>query len=113
MAYTESNLVNPMSAFDYTLMLKIKITGESMTGPDHYRAAERFLEEAKSGNDSSSRAAWCLELAKLHVALAQVAATALNSDGREWMEVAGHKFSGTSPASHVQGQQDLRAQEAL
>ena len=51
-------------------------------------------------------------LAKLHVALAQVAATALNSDGREWMEVAGHKFSGTSPASYMQ-QQDLRAQEVL
>lgn len=41
-----------------------------MTGPDHYRAAGRFLEEAKSGDDSSSRAVWCLELAKLHVALA-------------------------------------------
>jgi hypothetical protein len=70
MAYTESNLVNPMNAFQYTLMPKIKVTGESMTGPDHYRAAERFLEEAKSGNDSRSWAAWCLELAKLHVALA-------------------------------------------
>ena len=103
MAYAESNLANPMNAFDYTLMLKIKMTGESMTGPDHYRAAERFLEEAnKSGDDSGSRAAWCLELAKLHVALAQVAATALNSDGREWMEVAGRKFSSTNPTSHVQ-----------
>jgi hypothetical protein len=30
----------------------------------------------------SSRALWYLELAKLHVALAQVAATALNSDGQ-------------------------------
>ena len=49
-----------------------------------------------------SRAMWCRELAKLHVAVAQVAATALNSDGREWMEVAGRKFSGTSPASYVQ-----------
>ena len=73
-----------------------------MTGPDHYRAAERLLEEAESGDDSSSRAVWCLELAKLHVALAQVAAAVLNSDGREWMEVAGRKFSGTSPASYVQ-----------
>jgi len=42
MAYTESNLVNLMSAFDYALMLKIKIIGESMTGPDHYRAARGF-----------------------------------------------------------------------
>jgi hypothetical protein len=73
-----------------------------MTGPDHYQAAERFLEEAKSGDESSSRAVWCLELAKLHAALAQVAATALSSDGREWMEVAGRKFSGTNPASYVQ-----------
>jgi hypothetical protein len=38
---------------------------------------------------------WCLELAKLHVALAQVAVTALNSDGREWVEVAGREFSST------------------
>lgn len=34
----------------------------------------------------SPSAQWCLELAKLHMALAQVAATALNSDGREWMK---------------------------
>jgi hypothetical protein len=36
---------------------------------------------------------WCLELARVHSALAQVAATALDSDGREWAEVAGRKFS--------------------
>jgi hypothetical protein len=33
------------------------------------------------------------EMAKLHTALADVAATALNSDGREWIEVAGRRFS--------------------
>ena len=64
-----------------------------MNGPDHYRAAERPLEEAESGEESSPRALWCLELAKLHTALAQVAATTLNSAGREWAEVAGRKFS--------------------
>jgi len=48
------------------------------------------------------RGSW-FDLAKLYVALAQVAATVLNSDGREWMEVAGRKFSGTNPASYVQG----------
>jgi hypothetical protein len=74
-----------------------------MTGPDHYRAAERLLEEAESAGESSSKAMWCLELAKLHVALAQVAAAALNSDGREWAEAAGRKFSGTSSTSYVQG----------
>ena len=31
------------------------------------------------------------------------AATALNSDSREWLEVAGRKFSSTSPASYIQG----------
>jgi hypothetical protein len=83
-------------------MLKIQATGESMNGPDHYCAAERLLEEAESVDESSSRAMWCVELAKLHVALAQVAATALNSDGREWAEVAGRKFSDTSSTSYVQ-----------
>jgi hypothetical protein len=48
-----------------------------MNGPDHYRAAERLLEEAESGEGSSPRALWCLELAKLHTALAQVAATGM------------------------------------
>jgi len=28
MVYIESNRINPMSAFDYTLTLKIEITGE-------------------------------------------------------------------------------------
>jgi hypothetical protein len=64
-----------------------------MNGPDHYRAAERLLGEAESGEESSPRALWCLALAKVYTALAQVAATALDSDGREWAEVAGRKFS--------------------
>ena len=36
-------------------------------------------------------------MAKLHAALAEVAATALNSDGREWIEVAGRSFSSVKP----------------
>jgi hypothetical protein len=47
-----------------------------MNGPDHYREAEKLLEEAASGDDFNPRAQWCLELAKLHTALAHVAATA-------------------------------------
>lgn len=70
-----------------------------MNGPDHYRAAERFLEEAESLNEPNSRANWFLELARLHAALAQVAATALASDSREWLEVAGCRFSDMSPPS--------------
>ena len=70
-----------------------------MNGPDHYREAERLLEEARSCEEPGSTAAWCLELAKVHAALAQVAATALNSDGREWIEVAGRRFGSPSPIS--------------
>jgi hypothetical protein len=70
-----------------------------MTGPDHYREAERLLAEAVSCEEPGSRALWCLELAKLHTALAQVAATALNTDGREWAEVAGRRFNPTSSAA--------------
>ena len=44
------------------------------------------------------RALWCPEMARLHTALAEVAAAALNSDGREWMEVAGHRFSRVNPS---------------
>jgi hypothetical protein len=51
------------------------------------------FEEAEFREEPDSRALWCLELAKLHTALAQVAATALNSDGREWAEVASRRFS--------------------
>ena len=64
----------------------------AITRPDHYREAERLLEEAESHEEPGPRTLWCVELAKLHAALAQVAATALNSDGREWAEVAGRRF---------------------
>jgi hypothetical protein len=52
-----------------------------MNGPDHYREAERLLDEAISCGDFHPRAQWCLELARLHAALAHVAALALASDG--------------------------------
>jgi hypothetical protein len=60
-----------------------------MNGPDHYREAGRLLDEAISGGDFNPRAQWCLELAKLHTALAHVAPTAQASDSREWIKVAG------------------------
>lgn len=112
MVRTEWDPVNFMSAYDYTPMLTISTTEESMNGPDHYRAAERLLGEAESGWQSSSKAVWCLELAKLHTALAQVATTALNSDGREWAEVAGPQVQRQQP--HLtRAAQHLRAEEAL
>jgi hypothetical protein len=69
-----------------------------MNGPDHYREAERLLDEAISRGDFNPRAEWCLELAKLHTALAHVAATAQASDGREWVKIAGPWFSDMSLA---------------
>jgi len=47
-----------------------------MNGPDHYGEADRLLAEATSRGDFNPRAQWCLELARLHTALAHVAATA-------------------------------------
>jgi hypothetical protein len=75
-----------------------------MNGPDHYREAERLLDEATSRGDVNPRAEWCLELAKLQAALAHVAATAQPSDGRESVRVAGPWFGDTSLALHKQGQ---------
>jgi hypothetical protein len=74
-----------------------------MNGPDHYREAERLLREAESHEEPSARASWCLELARLHTAFAQVIATALNYDGREWIEVAGSRFSSMNPVLPGQG----------
>jgi hypothetical protein len=41
-----------------------------MNGPDHYREAERLLDEAASRGERHPTALWCLELAKMHTALA-------------------------------------------
>jgi hypothetical protein len=90
---TLAGLSKPREVTRYHLGAEYLDNRRAMTGPDHYRAADRLLEEAESGEESSPRALWCLELAKLHTAVAQVAATTLNSDGREWAEVAGRKIS--------------------
>ena len=61
-----------------------------MNGPDHYREAERLLDEAISRGDF---VAGGLELVpgtgEFAPALAHVAATAQACDGREWVRVAG------------------------
>lgn len=75
-----------------------------MTGPDHYREAERLLDEATARGDFNPRAQWCLELAKLHTALAHVAATAQASDGREGVRVADPWSGDMSMALDEQGQ---------
>jgi hypothetical protein len=75
-----------------------------MNGPDHYREAERLLDEATSRGDFNPRAQWCLELAKLHTALAHIAATAQASDEREWVRVADPWSRDMSLALHEHGQ---------
>jgi hypothetical protein len=64
-----------------------------MNGPDHYREAERLLEEAESHPEPSAGAWWRLELARSHTALAHVAAIAVDRDFREWLDVAGRRFT--------------------
>ena len=61
-----------------------------------------LIEEARSRKGPDTEAWWCLELAKLHTALAQVTAAALNCDGREWVQVTGRRFSRTESIVHGQ-----------
>ena len=46
------------------------------SGAEHYDAAEKLLEEAESYQTPDTRAEWCLELAKMHLALARAATAA-------------------------------------
>lgn len=72
--------------------------GESSTLPGRvaWRSAETCPQEAESRERFDPRTLWCLELAKLHTVLVQVAAIALDSDCKEWAEVAGRRFSSMS-----------------
>jgi hypothetical protein len=72
-----------------------------MTGPEHYRRAEQLVEsvtrrgkgeledEAMVSNDHPG----LIAAAQVHAVLALTAATALDSDRREWFNVAGSKLS--------------------
>lgn len=66
-----------------------------MTGPEHYRAAEGILAETEEHVDPMDhRSARRLGQAQVHATLALAAATALDTDSREWAEVVGTKLSG-------------------
>ena len=74
-----------------------------MTGPEHYREAERLIAmardegESRSGDmygDHQDTSATILADAQVHAILALVAATALSSDSREWHDVTGTKLDG-------------------
>lgn len=85
-----------------------------MTGPEHYREAERLLEDANvySRRDDAEPAAWAalISEAQVHATLALAAATALNrpdgegmvrDDYREWMRTASAKPPKDSGKSSV------------
>jgi hypothetical protein len=46
------------------------------TSTEHYDAAEKLLEQAESYQTPDTRAEWCLELAKMHLALSRAATAA-------------------------------------
>jgi hypothetical protein len=69
---------------------------------DHYDAAEKLLEEAESYREPDTRAEWCLELAKMHLALSQAstAARALGRREKAIGEVTPVSSRGTGPGQH-------------
>jgi hypothetical protein len=68
--------------------VRVAREGNGMTGPQHYRQAERFI----SGDHRDEEGA--LQIALVHATLALAAATAVSGDnadyedGRAWREVA-------------------------
>lgn len=46
-----------------------------MNGPDHYRAAERFVEQSHRADLQNGHAAWLVAAAQVHATLALAAAT--------------------------------------
>jgi hypothetical protein len=56
----------------------------NMSSTDHYDAAEKLLKEAESYREPDTRAEWCLELAKMHLALSQASiAASLRTAGQK------------------------------
>jgi hypothetical protein len=68
-----------------------------MTGPEHYHAAEKLLEENQEHPSSSiNKTASLIGQAQVHATLALAAATALGSgslESREWADIAGTKLT--------------------
>jgi len=72
-----------------------------MTGPEHYRRAEQLVEsvtrrrksEIEDGIVVSNDHPGIIAAAQVHAVLALATATALDSDRREWFNVAGSKLS--------------------
>ena len=61
------------------------------SGPEHYRVAERTLDEVVSGVYPEDRqVAWALAKAQVHATLALAAATALQHDAPWWHDASDH-----------------------
>lgn len=61
-----------------------------MTGPEHYRAAETAIENAKYTDVGSDKERFFIAVAQVHATLALAAATAISGhQGREWYAAAG------------------------
>jgi hypothetical protein len=69
-----------------------------MTGPEHYREAERIITEVSAGELDASvlDRDQLLIAAQVHALLASAAATAISSglDAKAWNDVAGTKRGG-------------------
>lgn len=69
-----------------------------MTGPEHYRAAEKLLREIDERRnaplDVTSRR---VGQAQVHATLALAAATALAFDSSQWAEAIGAQLPGDHP----------------
>ena len=72
-----------------------------MTGPEHCRRAEQLMESTtRKGKTAfepvtvvSDPSPERVAMAQAHAVLALAAATAVDSDRREWLDVAGGKLS--------------------
>ena len=61
------------------------------SGPEHYRVAERTLDEVVSGVYPEDRqVVWALAEAQVHATLALAAATALQHDAPWWHDASDH-----------------------
>jgi hypothetical protein len=72
-------------------------------GARHYEAAENLLKEAESHHEPDARAEWCLELAKMHLALAQAASAARVLDLRMQERPPTPRFRPGGPPSRGTG----------
>jgi len=67
----------------------------------HYDAAEELLEEAESHREPDTRAEWCLELARMHLALSKASTAARACDLPEKASAGPSSPSNTSPIDPI------------